>query len=168
MLLHAPAHTVHMKIATSARCRHAGYRYCGHVMAHAYRQIDCSRVCGSPSFCDAQHHLRLHAARPKRFPDNICRARRSRVFLLGPSHHVHTRKCLLSSLNTYATPLGAPRCCNSAVCVHGCVSQGVLHMPCMPSCMAVVAQGQFCNSLGSCQSLCCAVAQRDHSAAQGQ
>lgn len=53
---------------------HAGYRYCGHVMAHAYRHIDPSRV--------------------------------SRVFLLGPSHHVYTQKCVLSLADSYNTPLG--------------------------------------------------------------
>ncbi|KAK9828484.1 hypothetical protein WJX72_000241 [[Myrmecia] bisecta] len=30
----------------------------------------------------------------------------SRIFLLGPSHHVHTRKCLLSTATIYSTPLG--------------------------------------------------------------
>lgn len=54
---------------------HAGYRYCGHVMAHAYRHIDPSTV--------------------------------KRVFLLGPSHHVSTRKCVLSSADVYDTPLGS-------------------------------------------------------------
>lgn len=39
---------------------HAGYRYCGHVMAHAYRRIQPTGV--------------------------------RRVFLLGPSHHVYTKK----------------------------------------------------------------------------
>lgn len=39
---------------------HAGYRYCGHVMAHAYKYIQ---------------------------PRGI-----SRVFLLGPSHHVYTKR----------------------------------------------------------------------------
>jgi len=28
------------------------------------------------------------------------------VFLLGPSHHVYTRKCVLSSAQEYSTPLG--------------------------------------------------------------
>ncbi|KAG2485426.1 hypothetical protein HYH03_015807 [Edaphochlamys debaryana] len=54
---------------------HAGYSYCGHVMAHAYRHID-----------------------PSKF---------SRVFLLGPSHHVYSRKCMLSSQVSYETPLGS-------------------------------------------------------------
>lgn len=31
---------------------------------------------------------------------------RRRVFLLGPSHHVYTRKCVLSSAQEYTTPLG--------------------------------------------------------------
>ncbi|GFR44951.1 hypothetical protein Agub_g6259, partial [Astrephomene gubernaculifera] len=53
---------------------HAGYSYCGHVMAHAYAHID-----------------------PTKF---------KRVFLLGPSHHVFSRKCLLSSQAVYDTPLG--------------------------------------------------------------
>lgn len=55
-------------------CRHAGYRYCGHVMAHAYKHIDASKV--------------------------------QRVFLLGPSHHVYTKSCALSSAQHYSTPLG--------------------------------------------------------------
>ncbi|KAF6252920.1 MEMO1 family [Scenedesmus sp. NREL 46B-D3] len=54
---------------------HAGYSYCGHVMAHAYQHID---------------------------PDSV-----RRVFLLGPSHHLATRKCMLSSAQEYTTPLGA-------------------------------------------------------------
>ncbi|CAD7703077.1 unnamed protein product [Ostreobium quekettii] len=53
---------------------HAGYRYCGHVMAHAYKQIDPTQV--------------------------------SRVFLLGPSHHVYTQQCILSWADAYRTPLG--------------------------------------------------------------
>lgn len=53
---------------------HAGYSYCGHVMAHAYKHIDPSRV--------------------------------SRIFLLGPSHHVYSRKCFLSTADSYDTPLG--------------------------------------------------------------
>mmetsp|Transcript_17146 Transcript_17146/g.37018 ORF Transcript_17146/g.37018 Transcript_17146/m.37018 type:complete len:292 (+) Transcript_17146:150-1025(+) len=53
---------------------HAGYRFCGHVMAYAYRHIDPSKV--------------------------------SRIFLLGPSHHVYTKKCVLSSAHQYETPLG--------------------------------------------------------------
>ncbi|GLI67799.1 hypothetical protein VaNZ11_012087 [Volvox africanus] len=52
---------------------HAGYSYCGHVMAYAYKHID-----------------------PSKF---------KRVFLLGPSHHVFTRKCMLSSQMVYETPL---------------------------------------------------------------
>ncbi|KAJ9507559.1 hypothetical protein QJQ45_019382 [Haematococcus lacustris] len=31
----------------------------------------------------------------------------SRVFLLGPSHHVHTRRCCLSPATAYDTPLGS-------------------------------------------------------------
>lgn len=53
---------------------HAGYSYCGHVMAHAYQHID---------------------------PDSV-----RRVFLLGPSHYLATRKCVLSGAQEYATPLG--------------------------------------------------------------
>lgn len=53
---------------------HAGYSYCGHVMAHAYRFIDPARV--------------------------------SRIFLLGPSHHVYSRRCYLSTADEYSTPLG--------------------------------------------------------------
>ncbi|PNH10686.1 Protein MEMO1 [Tetrabaena socialis] len=56
---------------------HAGYSYCGHVMAHAYVHID-----------------------PTKF---------KRVFLLGPSHHVFSRKCMLSSQEEYGTPLGSMR-----------------------------------------------------------
>lgn len=54
---------------------HAGYSYCGHVMAHAYAHID-----------------------PTKY---------RRVFLLGPSHHVFTRRCMLSAQEAYDTPLGA-------------------------------------------------------------
>ncbi|GLC35644.1 hypothetical protein PLESTB_000000800 [Pleodorina starrii] len=54
---------------------HAGYSYCGHVMAYAYKHIDASNF--------------------------------KRVFLLGPSHHVFTRKCMLSSQTEYGTPLGS-------------------------------------------------------------
>eukprot|EP00878_Enallax_costatus_P011757 GHUV01012273.1.p1 GENE.GHUV01012273.1~~GHUV01012273.1.p1 ORF type:complete len:281 (+),score=40.95 GHUV01012273.1:178-1020(+) len=53
---------------------HAGYSYCGHVMAHAYRHIQ---------------------------PDTV-----KRIFLLGPSHYLATRKCCLSSALEYSTPLG--------------------------------------------------------------
>ena len=31
---------------------------------------------------------------------------RSRVFLLGPSHHHYTRKCALSTVSIYKTPIG--------------------------------------------------------------
>jgi len=34
-------------------------------------------------------------------PDNV-----SRVFLLGPSHHVYAQECMLSRAATYSTPLG--------------------------------------------------------------
>ncbi|EFJ40486.1 hypothetical protein VOLCADRAFT_99750 [Volvox carteri f. nagariensis] len=54
---------------------HAGYSYCGHVMAYAYKHIDANKF--------------------------------TRVFLLGPSHHVFTRKCMLSSQSLYDTPLGS-------------------------------------------------------------
>jgi len=54
---------------------HAGYSYCGHVMAYAYKMIDPTKV--------------------------------KRVFLLGPSHHVYTTKCCLSSTDAYDTPLGS-------------------------------------------------------------
>lgn len=53
---------------------HAGYSYCGHIMAHAYGRIR---------------------------PDSV-----SRVFLLGPSHHMFSRKCVLSPAPQYETPLG--------------------------------------------------------------
>ncbi|DBA99827.1 hypothetical protein WJX77_001024 [Trebouxia sp. C0004] len=53
---------------------HAGLRYCGHVMAHAYKHIDPQRV--------------------------------SRVFVVGPSHHIYTRQCLLSVANAYSAPQG--------------------------------------------------------------
>jgi AmmeMemoRadiSam system protein B len=56
---------------------HAGYSYCGHVMAHAYGHIDASRV--------------------------------KRIFLLGPSHHVYSRRCFLSTADAYETPLGPLR-----------------------------------------------------------
>ncbi len=36
-----------------------------------------------------------------------CSARRTRIFLLGPSHHKYTRRCMLSSTEAYDTPLGA-------------------------------------------------------------
>ncbi|KAL6765289.1 MEMO1 family [Haematococcus lacustris] len=54
---------------------HAGHRYCGHIMAHAFKNVDITKV--------------------------------SRVFLLGPSHHVHTRRCCLSPATAYDTPLGS-------------------------------------------------------------
>lgn len=53
---------------------HAGLRYCGHVMAYAYKQIDPQQV--------------------------------SRVFVIGPSHHMFTRQCLLSAANAYTSPQG--------------------------------------------------------------
>ena len=31
---------------------------------------------------------------------------RSRVFLLGPSHHVYTQHCLLSTATSFSTPFG--------------------------------------------------------------
>jgi hypothetical protein len=67
--------------AVATHCRHAGYSYCGHVMAHAYKHIEAACV--------------------------------SRIFLLGPSHHVYSRQCMLSRAAEFATPLGgrgwAPR-----------------------------------------------------------
>ena len=30
-----------------------------------------------------------------------------RVFLLGPSHHLYSPKCLLSGYSTYETPIGS-------------------------------------------------------------
>ena len=32
--------------------------------------------------------------------------RRLRVFLLGPSHHFYTKRCLLSTATSFDTPLG--------------------------------------------------------------
>lgn len=55
---------------------HAGYSYCGHVMAHAYAAVT--------------------AAAPST----------RRVVLLGPSHHAVTRAPHLSAAAAYATPLG--------------------------------------------------------------
>lgn len=39
-------------------------------------------------------------------PHHVC-ARSKRVFLLGPSHYLGTRKCVLSSATEYVTPLGS-------------------------------------------------------------
>ncbi|KAL3138237.1 hypothetical protein ABBQ32_006057 [Trebouxia sp. C0010 RCD-2024] len=55
-------------------CSHAGLRYCGHVMACAYKHIQPQQV--------------------------------SRVFVVGPSHHVYTKQCLLSPAASYSTPQG--------------------------------------------------------------
>ncbi|DBA91358.1 TPA: hypothetical protein ACH3X2_004003 [Trebouxia sp. C0005] len=52
----------------------ARLRYCGHVMASAYKHIDPQQV--------------------------------SRVFIVGPSHHVYTRQCLLSVAHAYSAPQG--------------------------------------------------------------
>lgn len=60
--------------ARAVICPHAGFKYCGHVMAHAFKQIDPLQV--------------------------------KRVFLLGPSHHLFSRKCLLTTATVYETPLG--------------------------------------------------------------
>lgn len=49
---------------------------------------------------------------PKNSPN-----RRARVFLLGPSHHVYTRKCLLSPATHYCTPLGAYRTRDTFACL---------------------------------------------------
>ncbi|KAK3741285.1 hypothetical protein QZH41_012575, partial [Actinostola sp. cb2023] len=51
---------------------HAGYIYCGPCGAHAYKQVDPSRV--------------------------------KRVFILGPSHHVHLTGCDLTGCSYYSTP----------------------------------------------------------------
>lgn len=53
---------------------HAGLRYCGHVMAYAYKHIQPQQV--------------------------------SRIFVIGPSHHVYTKHCLLSPAASYSTPQG--------------------------------------------------------------
>ncbi|KAG1660012.1 hypothetical protein FOA52_009832 [Chlamydomonas sp. UWO 241] len=53
---------------------HAGYSYCGHVMAYAYKYL---------------------------VPSTI-----KRIFLLGPSHHFYSKRCLLSTASAYNTPLG--------------------------------------------------------------
>uniref|UniRef100_A0A1D1ZU13 Protein MEMO1 n=1 Tax=Auxenochlorella protothecoides TaxID=3075 RepID=A0A1D1ZU13_AUXPR len=53
---------------------HAGFTYCGHVLAHAYKGIDASSV--------------------------------KRVFVIGPSHHFFSRRCLLSPATIYRSPLG--------------------------------------------------------------
>eukprot|EP01114_Cavostelium_apophysatum_P016678 TRINITY_DN4795_c0_g1_i1.p1 TRINITY_DN4795_c0_g1~~TRINITY_DN4795_c0_g1_i1.p1 ORF type:complete len:295 (+),score=59.42 TRINITY_DN4795_c0_g1_i1:232-1116(+) len=37
---------------------------------------------------------------------NIDKSRVKRIFVLGPSHHVYTTKCMLSSMTSYETPLG--------------------------------------------------------------
>ena len=62
-----------------ARCiiaPHAGYAYSGPIAAHAYKQM-------------AEVKVSI-----------------SRVFLLGPSHHFYSKKCLLSESSLYETPLG--------------------------------------------------------------
>ena len=38
--------------------------------------------------------------------DDARRHCRLRVFVLGPSHHVYTRKCVLSSATHYSSPIG--------------------------------------------------------------
>lgn len=54
---------------------HAGYRYCGQTMAHAYASLDLRDV--------------------------------SRIFVLGPSHHVYFKnKVLVSAFESLETPLG--------------------------------------------------------------
>ena len=58
---------------------HAGYRYSGPTAAHAYRHLADSLRDGSVE----------------------------RVFVLGPSHHVHINGCAVSGAATLATPLGA-------------------------------------------------------------
>jgi hypothetical protein len=42
-----------------------------------------------------------------------------RIFLLGPSHHVYSRKCALSSAQHYSTPLGEQP--GSSVHQHACM-----------------------------------------------
>lgn len=54
---------------------HAGLSYCGHVGAHAYQQL--RSVKGSIK----------------------------RIFLIGPSHHFYSKRCLLSQSTLYETPL---------------------------------------------------------------
>eukprot|EP00193_Tetraselmis_chui_P001793 CAMPEP_0177752790 /NCGR_PEP_ID=MMETSP0491_2-20121128/1104_1 /TAXON_ID=63592 /ORGANISM="Tetraselmis chuii, Strain PLY429" /LENGTH=290 /DNA_ID=CAMNT_0019268011 /DNA_START=196 /DNA_END=1068 /DNA_ORIENTATION=- len=53
---------------------HAGYRFCGHVLAHAFKQVQPEKV--------------------------------RRIFMIGPSHHFFSRKCLLSTADIFASPLG--------------------------------------------------------------
>eukprot|EP00873_Tetraselmis_striata_P035273 jgi/Tetstr1/455537/TSEL_042359.t1 len=53
---------------------HAGFRFCGHVLAHAFKQVQPEKV--------------------------------KRVFMIGPSHHVFSRKCMLSTADIFASPLG--------------------------------------------------------------
>ncbi|GAV55875.1 hypothetical protein ZYGR_0AZ00460 [Zygosaccharomyces rouxii] len=54
---------------------HAGYRYCGQTMAHAYASLDLTGV--------------------------------SRIFIMGPSHHVYFKnKVLVSGFDSLETPLG--------------------------------------------------------------
>ncbi|CCF58340.1 hypothetical protein KAFR_0E01860 [Kazachstania africana CBS 2517] len=61
---------------------HAGYRYCGNVMAYSYASMDLTK------FKNASD-------------DKI------RVFILGPSHHIYFRdKILVSSFEEVETPLG--------------------------------------------------------------
>lgn len=55
---------------------HAGYRYCGETMAHAYASLDLTDV--------------------------------SRIFIMGPSHHVYFKnKVLVSGFGSLETPLGS-------------------------------------------------------------
>ena len=55
---------------------HAGYAYCGHVMAHAYAAV----AQAAPST--------------------------TRIVLLGPSHHSYTRSAHVSGASSYSTPVG--------------------------------------------------------------
>ena len=55
---------------------HAGYRFSGETAAHAYAALSAAR------------------------------SRVRRVFVLGPSHHWFTRRCALSQMTSYETPLG--------------------------------------------------------------
>jgi AmmeMemoRadiSam system protein B len=54
---------------------HAGLSYCGAVGGHAYKQLS-------------------------RIKDSV-----HRIFLIGPSHHFYSKRCLLSQATLYETPL---------------------------------------------------------------
>lgn len=68
-------------------CPHAGYRYSGTIAALGFKQLP------------------LHVYALLVIATELTCIHRRRVFVLGPSHHFYSKKCMLPHASTCETPI---------------------------------------------------------------